>query len=50
MLLGYLNSERGVEIDVAVVVALGSEDEGGQPSTIFSTTELHKKEERGAYR
>jgi hypothetical protein len=47
MLLGYLNSERGVEIDIAVVVALGSEDEGSQPSTTVSTTELHKKRKEG---
>lgn len=49
MLHRYLDTEGGIEIDVAVIVALGSEDEGGQPSTIVSTTVLHKRGKR-AYR
>lgn len=37
-----LDTEGGVEVDVAVVVALGSEDECGQPPTTVSTTHANK--------
>lgn len=36
MLNRYLHTKGGVEVDVAVVVTLGGEDEGRQPSAIVS--------------
>lgn len=44
---GYLDSDGGVEEDVAVVVALGGEDECRQPSVAVSATHITLWQERG---
>lgn len=49
MLDGYLDTKWGVEVDVAVVVTLGGEDECRQPSTTVSATYTTLWQEREEY-